>query len=339
VFLSGFVFGIVYGRVLLNQGYADCQRKALHRVWQIYAANSIALLSCCAIVSFFHFGLGTSQGFLQEFFDAPVEMLLRGAVLNYLPWNFGILPLYMVILAFMPPMLVLLRRSPALGLGLSLALYVLANLVPWLNLPRYHGVNGVWSLNPFAWQLLFTTASALGMGAVDPARIPRNRVLLLLALLMLASAPVLRIGSFVTGNDLFHSGEWKHFFTIRFPYDVGKANLVPIRLLHFMALLYVGSQFLPRDNRIWQLPVFRPVVNCGQHSLVIFSLSVVLSYALDLSFEILHGGTLLLLALLALNIGVLLAAGSLLAARKGRQLKTASTTEPTAVQPSGATEL
>ena len=63
-----------------------------------------------------------------------------------------VLPLYIVLMLFLPLILWLMRWRTDLTLALSVLLYA----ITWhydLYLPAYP--NGFWAFNPFAWQLLF----------------------------------------------------------------------------------------------------------------------------------------------------------------------------------------
>ena len=90
-----------------------------------------------------------------------------------------VLPLYIVLMVFFPPVLWLLRRKADLALALSVALYA----VTWefeLALPSYP--SGSWFFNPYAWQLLFVFGAwcALG-GAARMSRILDSRITIGLA--------------------------------------------------------------------------------------------------------------------------------------------------------------
>jgi hypothetical protein len=66
-----------------------------------------------------------------------------------------------------------------------------------------------------------------------------------------------------------------------FPLD--KSNLSPLRLLHFLALAIVAVRFVPRDCRALSTPVMRLARCCGQNSLPIYCLGVLLALASHLA--------------------------------------------------------
>ncbi|MBI4558155.1 MAG: OpgC domain-containing protein [Candidatus Hydrogenedentes bacterium] len=137
VFLSGFVFGLVYERVYQSRGYWMCQAKALRRCSQLYVANIFTFIAVVGIAGLFYTRLEVSPKYLETFFSEPGVVTPRALVFNYVPVGFGILPLYILLLLCMPAMLHLLHRWPALAITISLLVYLAAQVFPHLNLPRY----------------------------------------------------------------------------------------------------------------------------------------------------------------------------------------------------------
>jgi hypothetical protein len=62
-------------------------------------------------------------------------------------------------------------------------------------------------------------------------------------------------------------------------FSVDKTNLDPERFIHFVALAIVTVQFVRRDRPGLESLWLRPVILCGQHSLVVFCLGEFLSFA------------------------------------------------------------
>ena len=72
-----------------------------------------------------------------------------------------VLPLYIVLMFFLPLILLMIKWRANLTLAISVALYTLS----WrydLHLAAYP--NGFWSFNPFAWQLLFVFGAWCALG-------------------------------------------------------------------------------------------------------------------------------------------------------------------------------
>src|SRR6185437_3923936 len=62
-------------------------------------------------------------------------------------------------------------------------------------------------------------------------------------------------------------------------YPMGKPNMDPPRVVHFLAALVLIARFLPRQSAELSSRVLRPFILCGQHSLPIFCFGVLLSFA------------------------------------------------------------
>ena len=56
-----------------------------------------------------------------------------------------------------------------------------------------------------------------------------------------------------------------------------KANLAPLRLASFLALAVTAGHLVRRNNRLLHTPVARLIIRCGQHSLHVFCLGVLLA--------------------------------------------------------------
>jgi hypothetical protein len=58
---------------------------------------------------------------------------------------------------------------------------------------------------------------------------------------------------------------------------VDKANLAPLRLVSFFALAVTAVHFVGRNNRLLRCRMAQLIVRCGQHSLQVFCLGILLS--------------------------------------------------------------
>src|SRR6202008_3792605 len=76
-----------------------------------------------------------------DFLKQPDVTIVQALLLKFKPVNMDILPLYIVLLSFFPPVLWLLLRTPTVALSASVLLYALAWEFEW-NLPTYP--SGVW---------------------------------------------------------------------------------------------------------------------------------------------------------------------------------------------------
>ena len=193
--ISGYTAVLVYGRRMLERGMFIGTAKILHRVWQLYVAHIFILVILTALVAYnsltFEQAAFGKALRVAKFFAEPYIAVIRAMELRFQPAFLDILPLYMVLLAAFPLVLVLLRRHPLAALVPSLAIY-LAAYAFGLSLHGYPG-NQPWSFNPLAWQFLFVIGAACGYvgiyqaqdpggptvagrsGADDPARVCRDQ--------------------------------------------------------------------------------------------------------------------------------------------------------------------
>ena len=205
-------------------------------------------------------------GFVRD----PFTTLYEGLILKFKPVNMDVLPLYIVLMAFFPPVLWMMLRRPKAVLAASVLLYFAARQFDW-NLPSYP--EGVWYFNPFCWQLLFVFGAwfALG-GAQELMPLIRGKALPVLAGAYLLFALVITMAErFPELRELLPAWLYSPFI----PND--KTNLAPYRFLHFVVIAFLIVRLVPRDWRPLELPIAWPVVVCGQQSLEVFCVGIFLS--------------------------------------------------------------
>jgi len=64
-----------------------------------------------------------------------------------------------------------------------------------------------------------------------------------------------------------------------------KTNLAPYRVVHLMALAIVVTRFVPADSPIQQWRALTPLIKCGQNSLQVFCIGIVLSFCAHVAIE------------------------------------------------------
>jgi hypothetical protein len=204
---------------------------------------------------------------LAVFVANPSEALTQAALLRYSPVNLDPL-LLMAILHFgLLVVLPVMIRWPTPTLIASAALYFVSHWLDW-SLPAYP--RGEIYFNPLRWQLLYVIGMWWGMkSARERLGVLKSRVLCGLA------AIYLLFSFFITLGWHFHSVEaYVPEVIVRAIYPIDKGDLDILRLLHFLALALLCWRMLPCD-----LPLLRPLVQCGEYSLVIYCISVLLSFA------------------------------------------------------------
>jgi hypothetical protein len=277
IFISGYTAAFVYGRAMLNSGFVIASARILRRVWQIYVAHvflfTIFLAEISYVATRFENPLYSEEMGILDFLKQPDVTIIQALILRFRPVNMDVLPLYIVLMLFLPIILWLMKWRTDVTLVLSAALYVLT----WyfdLYLSAYP--NGVWFFNPFAWQLLFVFGAwcALG-GAQRMSRVLASPVALWICIAYLAFGFVIAM----IWNFPPQLGHLMPKWLEHWMYPVDKTNLDVLRFAHFLALAAITVRFLPKDWPPLKSRWLRPLILCGQHSLEIFCLGVFLAFA------------------------------------------------------------
>jgi hypothetical protein len=276
IFVSGYTAALVYGRALIKQGAIVATARIFYRVWQIYIAHIFVFLTYAALVSYdalnFSDQMFGKELRIAKFFTEPNIAVIRVLELRYQPAFLDILPLYIVLLGTFPLVLMLLRRHVLAALIPSLAIYAAAQLFA-LNLYGYPGFRP-WFFSPFAWQLLFVIGAACGYPRGGQNLVLRRLLdrLIVPAALIVVVAGVIRLSW-----TIHHFWDAVPAIWIDQLWPVDKTMLAPIRLVDFLALAIVVVRFTAVDAPFLHWRMTWPVIRCGQYSLQIFCLGVLLS--------------------------------------------------------------
>jgi len=274
IFVSGYANAYVYGRVMDQRGFLVGGAQIMRHALEAYIAQIVLFVILIGEVFWLSHGSHALDDAvnIRILHERPDESILALLQLKFMPVNMNVLPLFVVVLAISPVALWLLRKAPALALALSAAVYAVANLFG-LNFPSFP--DGYWYFNPLAWQFLFVLGVWCGLGAADWVwPLLRSRLVLILAAIYAVAVFVMFLAWFLAGNNLNLGAfipEW-------ILYAFGKTNLGVLRLLHFLALAIVADWLIPWDWRPLSWRVLRPLIICGQHSLEVFSLGVILAF-------------------------------------------------------------
>jgi hypothetical protein len=309
VFISGYTAAFVYGRAMQQHGFVVASARVLKRAWQIYVAHvflfAIYLAEIAYVAHSFDNPLYTEEMGVLDFLKNPDVTILQALLLKFKPVNMDVLPLYIVLLLWFPPMLWLLLRTPSLALATSAVFYALTWWFDW-SIPAYP--NGTWVFNPFAWQLLFVFGAWCALGGAQrlarwvnsPAVVGSACAYLLFAFAIAMTWYFPRLGVFVPkllGDAI---------------YPIDKTNLDVLRIVHFLSLAVITVWFVPRNWRALKLPMFWPAIVCGQHSLEIFCLGVFLAFAAHFLFTEISNSLLMQIVVSLAGIVVMVAVASLI---------------------------
>jgi hypothetical protein len=283
VFISGYTAAFVFGRVMIEQGFLAAALRLAKRALQIYAAHILVVAVYIAVIAGFsrelHEPDDLNQFNVAIFISRPLWEFAQALALRYRPVNLDVLPLYILLLGTFAPALWLMVRKPTLTLVGSMLVYFAGRHFGW-NLPT--SPSGVWYFNPFAWQFLFFLGAWIAVGgaqAIQP--IVRTRTVFWLAITYLVFALDVTMAIHLPGL-----GNCLPAWMLE-PFDPNdKTNLAPYRIAHLIALAIVVTEFLPADSPILRWRLLTPLIRCGENSLQVFCIGIVLSFCAHAAIEL-----------------------------------------------------
>ncbi|QDT97758.1 OpgC family protein [Gimesia aquarii] len=279
VFLSGYLYGIVYSRVYRQYGSLGCFKKSLHRGFGLYLATLLTLGCCLAIsIPFAIENVQISKHlFLFPLLEAPVKSTAYLLNLFYTPYGFEILRFYILLFLFLSPALFwLFKRSVALACLVSFGIYSLSQFFDWSTIPMAYSQFGRFYFNPLSWQLLFFIGLVIGSKNYDKKSVLiYNAFLKYFALLIVLCAFYIDFiePRLFSSNGIVKS-PWFHLLASM----QLKQTLGLFRLINFLALAYYVSSITSSMQPFWKSKLAFPLVVCGQHPLIVYCLGLVLLY-------------------------------------------------------------
>ena len=272
VFVSGYTCMLAYGGALREQGWPTTVTRALRRGWEIYAAFLLLLIAYLALI----WAVGDDRRYLDEtntafFFRDPGAAIVHAVVLQYTPVNTDILPTFVLLHLAFPGLLWLMTRSAVVALATSFLLYLMVQVFSW-RVPAWP--SGELYFNPLAWQVLFVLGAWYadkGAGRLRP--IVQSRTALVLAMLYLAFSLAIALSWQIKALEGFIPE-----MVSKLIYPIYKSHLAPVRLPHFLALAIVISRLTPPEWHGPTKPVMTAIIRCGENSLAIYCLGVLLSF-------------------------------------------------------------
>jgi hypothetical protein len=213
----------------------------------------------------------TEEMRVADFLGEPHIAVVKALLLQFQPTFLDILPMYILMLLIFPAVLLAMQRGSLLVLALSGLIYLSVQAFS-ISVPAYPEGH-VWYFNPLAWQFLFVAGALLGNPRLPQATMTQMvRFAYPFAIVIFVAASVIKLSWTVHGL-------WEGFpgLFIKELWPVNKNNLSPLRLVPFLALVVLVSVWVPRSARFLSSAAARPLVLCGQQSLEIFCLGILLS--------------------------------------------------------------
>ncbi len=272
VLISGMASYLAYGSRLTKLGFLACAKAVGRNCVRIYAAHLllIGLIAGTMLWVARHFS-GTDyidSLKLQWLAEDPRGAILATITLAYLPRLMDILPLYILLVASAPFLIVAIKRDYRLALLVSVAVYLMAWKFGW-NLSADRS-GREWFFNPFTWQLLYTIGLVgCHLSRNAPDKVPWNRrwlyaAIAFLVVTMIIAWPLNQLG--ITQIAPFS-----------YIWPAEKTYLSPLRIINVLALLYVFAYFVPPRASWLRKGLAEMCIACGRHSLTVYGLGLFLS--------------------------------------------------------------
>jgi hypothetical protein len=281
VFCSGMASAIAFGRVFDRASWLLGTARIALRVWQVYWAHVAIFVLLLTLMVGLDAALGGERYvrglYLHPFFAAPRAALLGLFTLGYVPNYFDILPMYLVILAFVPVVMGLARLGRAAVAAWVLGLWAVAGF-GLLDLPADPWSERIWFFNPFSWQLVFFTGFAFGRGWLVPPALDRRLISIAIAVLLL-TVPF----AWHQALDLVPTLGKANAALAPL---IDKTHLGALRFVHFLALAYLASAVAGERGRCLRGAWVEVVQLVGRQSLAVFLTSLVLAQLLGVFLDL-----------------------------------------------------
>ncbi len=269
VFIAGMSGVYAYRKVIVSKGFAEGCRAVFARMRTLYLTHvaMVAGVLVYALAAHFYgtgFDVIRKLG-LQPLLDDPLAGMVRLPVLAFLPHYLDILPLYVVLLAALPLIIVGQRVHVLLPVLGAAASYGAAQTFGW-TFPNLGNAEG-WFLNPFAWILLFVAGATTAQLTSDAvwSRLPR---------------PLIATGTLVAATYVvfafLYAAPWRvipalePFVAFSFAIDSDKALLSWHRLFDLLAKVWLVAVMIPRDATFMMHGIGSSISRAGRHSLPVF---------------------------------------------------------------------
>ena len=201
-------------------------------------------------------------------------MLFQALLLRFRPLNMDVLPLYILLMFFLPVVLLLMKWRPNVALALSVLLYFLRwrpRLVSDGLSGRLLGLQSICLAIIVRVRRLVFALAAPGRSS----RITSSRITLSVTIAYVLAA----FGLTLTWYFPDQLGGLVPKRIEQWIYPISKGDLDILRFVHFIALAAITVYFVPGDAPGLKSPWLRPMIVCGQHSLEIFCLSIFLAFS------------------------------------------------------------
>jgi hypothetical protein len=270
VLISGIAVALAYGGKYQPGNLVMLGLKAWRRAVKLFAAHLAGTFLTMAIFLSFAWMFSRSDILdgisITPVMEAHLKGLLAIVTLGHQLGFNNILPMYMALMLLAPVIIWLERKSPALLLALSAALWSIAGT--WRIGPPNMLMPGIWFFNPLSWQFLFVIGYVAMRASMRGEKVGGNPRLLALAIAYVLFAGIWIVGQF---------GQYD--LSLGLPYVLtafDKTYLTGWRLLNVLAMAYIFIS-VPQLSALARRAYDNPLSVIGRHGLAIFVTGTVLS--------------------------------------------------------------
>jgi hypothetical protein len=277
LFLSGLSCSILLSKIIKNEGIKSAQYRALYRVSQIYLGYVIVALFTLTLM------LSVPRDILSSLtlrnydllFSDPARAYVGAVILDFTPDLLNILPLYIILVAFAPLLIILLRQNALATLSASMALWMAAGAGVTGSPPS---VTPEGAFNPLSWQFIFCIGLWAGLRYyVDAFKFSPTRLALASCWAVVAGNIIVHLSLTLTNhaNFSFPAMAWFQEIWVETKGDFRAEHF--LSLTHFLAVASLIAVLVPSGGLLVKSRSCKPLILCGQHSLSIFCLGAALS--------------------------------------------------------------
>lgn len=272
VFQSGMASAIAFGSTYDRKGSIALLSRVAQRVWQIFWAHVAVFVVVVAIMTVAgtrYDGVSYVDSLnLVPFMEDPGHLLVGLLTLTYVPNYFDILPMYVVILALMPLMVLAGRLNVYLPFVLMIVLWF-ATQFGLTALPAEPWSDRSWFFNPFGWQLLFFTGFFLMRGVLPVPRFD-CRLAIIATAVVVATVPFAWT-RFQDAHPFFQIA------AAQITVLTDKTNFGLLRFVHFTSLCYIAVHLVGEKGARLRGGFVAVLTVVGQQSLAVFITGMIIA--------------------------------------------------------------
>lgn len=283
MFVSGVTCAMAYRAVQRQDGWWAVIGHTTRRASEIHAAFLTLIVAIVVVVYWVGDDRLADETNVRILLQQPGAALGHAMILQYRPVNTDVLPTFALFHLLFAPLLYFFLKAPNVAIAASALLYGLVQVYGW-NLPQWP--RNDWYFNPFAWQFLVVMGAWWVMiGRNRFGEFVTSRCVVALGIAYLVFSLIVALSWSIKPLEMLIPQ-----FLAKLIYPIDKSDLDPLRILHFLAIAVLVARFVPSDWPPLKAPLLRGAVRCGENSLEIYCVGVLLSLLAHLLSLRISGG-------------------------------------------------